>query len=169
MLDASAVTASDFTLSGTVANRGMGSGALVAGTLAGGGSFRNIILDDLWIANYKGEEDFGLLISYIAADDSGTKQSNTVDVTFGNTAADGTITKGVVMTGYPSGTSRQAAAALIGRAGSTDMTNLRLDFRNMQVSDGKTVSNAHNGTVFSKASSQFGNSFRLKRSRNVHL
>ena len=148
LLNASGISVSDLTLSGTVANRGTGSGALVAGTLSGGGSFTNITLDDLWIDKYNGEDNYGLLISTIAADDSGTKQENTVDVTFG--AAGGV--KGVSMTGYSADSGKKAAAALIGKVGSTDMTNLKLDFRNMQVADEKTDGKEHNGDVFAKAS-----------------
>ena len=142
------VTATDLTLQGTVANLGTDSGALIGGTLSGGGTFRNITLNNLWIDRYNKEnEAYGLLISKIAAG-TGT-QTDTVKVSF----------DGIVMGGYESKQYTQngtkAAAALIGTAGGADVTNLELLFKNMQIADdadNSAASPKHNGDVLAYAS-----------------
>lgn len=142
------VTATDLTLQGTGANLGTDSGALIGGTLSGGGTFRNITLNNLWIDRYNKEnEAYGLLISKIAAG-TGT-QTDTVKVSF----------DGIVMGGYESKQYTQngtkAAAALIGTAGGADVTNLELLFKNMQIADdadNSAASPKHNGDVLAYAS-----------------
>lgn len=142
------VTATDLTLQGTAANLGTDSGALIGGTLSGGGTFRNITLNNLWIDKYNKENDsYGLLISKIAA---GTgAQTDTVKVSF----------DGIVMDGYGdkknTETGKKAAAALIGTAGGADVTNLELLFKNMQIADdadNSAASPKHNGDVLAYAS-----------------
>ena len=161
-VNANNLTVSGLSLSGTVAYRGSlgsvaggnaqdGSGALVAGILSGGGKFENITADNLWVDGYTGQDKVGLLLAGITAAE--TKQKNTVDVTFGTAGVvPGTGTAGVIMKGYPTGSAKYAAGALIGTAGSDKMTNLRLDFRNMKVADEKDGTHKHNGRVLKYAS-----------------
>lgn len=161
-VNANNLTVSGLSLSGTVAYRGSlgsvaggsaqdGSGTLVAGVLSGGGKFENITADNLWVDGYTGQDKVGLLIAGITAAE--TKQENTVDVTFGTAGVvSGAGTAGVIMTGYPAGSAKYAAGALIGTAGSDKMTNLRLDFRNMKVADEKDETHKHNGRVLKYAS-----------------
>ena len=161
-VNANNLTVSGLSLSGTVAYRGslgsvaggnaqVGSGALVAGVLSGGGKFENITADNLWVDGYTGQDKVGLLLAGITAAE--TKQENTVDVTFGTAGVvPGTGTAGVIMKGYPTGSAKYAAGALIGTAGSDKMTNLRLDFRNMKVADEKDGTHKHNGRVLKYAS-----------------
>ena len=161
-VNANNLTVSGLSLSGTVAYRGSlgsvaggnaqdGSGALVAGVLSGGGKFENITADNLWVDGYTGQDKVGLLLAGITAAE--TKQENTVDVTFGTAGVvPGTGTAGVIMEGYPTGSAKYAAGALIGTAGSDKMTNLRLDFRNMKVADEKDGTHKHNGRVLKYAS-----------------
>lgn len=133
------LTVSGLTLSGKVANLGTNSGALVAGTLSGGGEFTNITLEDLWIAGYNKEDAaYGLMISTIPT---------------------GTVTFEGIKTAYTPKTTNngdKAAAALIGSAGSTTEKNLILKFHNMKVADDNntlgTGKAAHNGDVFAYAS-----------------
>ncbi len=127
---------SDITLSGTIANLGDGSGALLGGMtgLSGGGSFTNITLDNLWIADYNNETAVGLLISKIPA----------LDASFDK----------IQMINYPQNSDTKAAAALIGSAGGTAVTNLVLRFTDMVIADdvdGDTANN-HNGDVLAYAS-----------------
>lgn len=161
-VNANNLTVSGLSLSGTVAYRGSlgsvaggnaqdGSGALVAGVLSGGGKFENITADNLWVDGYTGQDKVGLLLAGITAAE--TKQENTIDVTFGTAGVvPGTGTAGVIMKGYPTGSAKYAAGALIGTAGSDKMTNLRLDFRNMKVADEKDGTHKHNGRVLKYAS-----------------
>ena len=161
-VNANNLTVSGLSLSGTVAYRGSlgsvaggnaqdGSGALVAGILSGGGKFENITADNLWVDGYTGQDKVGLLLAGITAAE--TKQENTIDVTFGTAGVvPGTGTAGVIMKGYPTGSAKYAAGALIGTAGSDKMTNLRLDFRNMKVADEKDGTHKHNGRVLKYAS-----------------
>ena len=159
------VTAKDFTLEGTVANLdGNNSGALISGTLTGGGTFENLILKNLWVRDYQktGKEEDGLLIAKIAAG-TGT-QTTTVDVTF----------NGISMTGYTNANTgvggKKAAAALIGEAGDDKVTNLKLQFRNMQIADDADASQAsskHNGDVLAFASFLYNYNFATNSDQNI--
>ncbi len=143
-----ALNASNLTLAGTVANLGTNSGALISGEygLNGGGTFTNITLDNLWVADYAKEPQVGLLISAI----------------WGTSSTDGTVydpinvvLDGIQMTGYPNKNSDvKAAAALIGAAGGEDVSNLVLDFSNMVIADDANGDTAHdhNGDVLEYAS-----------------
>ena len=160
------VTAKDFTLEGTVANLdGNNSGALISGTLNGGGTFENLTLKNLWVRDYQktGKEEDGLLIAKIAAGE-GT-QTTTVDVTF----------NGISMTGYNTNANtgvggKKAAAALIGAAGGSKVTNLKLQFRNMQIADDADTSQAsskHNGDVLAFASFLYSYNFATNFDQNI--
>ena len=159
------VTAKDFTLEGTVANLdGNNSGALISGTLTGGGTFENLTLKNLWVRDYQktGKEEDGLLIAKIAAG-TGT-QTTTVDVTF----------NGISMTGYTNANTgvggKKAAAALIGAAGGSNVTNLKLQFRNMQIADDDDTSQAsskHNGDVLAFASFLYSYNFATNSDQNI--
>ena len=160
------VTAKDFTLEGTVANLdGNNSGALISGTLTGGGTFENLTLKNLWVRDYQktGKEEDGLLIAKIAAGE-GT-QTTTVDVTF----------NGISMTGYNTNANtgvggKKAAAALIGAAGGSKVTNLKLQFRNMQIADDADTSQAsskHNGDVLAFASFLYSYNFATNSDQNI--
>ena len=158
------VTAKDFTLEGTVANLdGNNSGALISGTLTGGGTFENLTLKNLWVRDYQKKEEDGLLIAKIAAGE-GT-QTTTVDVTF----------NGISMTGYNTNANtgvggKKAAAALIGAAGGSKVTNLKLQFRNMQIADDADVSQAsqkHNGDVLAFASFLYDYNFATNSDQNI--
>ena len=141
------LSVSDITLSGTIANMGADSGALIVGGniitggygskgLSNGGTFKNIILDELWVANYDGtvgtKGATALLISKIS-------QST---ATFNN----------ITMVNYPKNSDTKAAAALISVAGNSDVTNLTLLFENMIVADDVDGGTEHNGDVLSHAS-----------------
>ena len=159
------VTAKDFTLEGTVANLdGNNSGALISGTLTGGGTFENLTLKNLWVRDYQktGKEEDGLLIAKIEAG-TGT-QTTTVDVTF----------NGISMTGYTNANTgvngKKAAAALIGKAGDSNVTNLKLQFRNMQIADDADASQAsqkHNGDVLAFASFLYDYNFATNSDQNI--
>ena len=158
------VTAKDFTLEGTVANLdGNNSGALISGTLTGGGTFENLTLKNLWVRDFnKVNDGDGLLISKIAAGE-GT-QTTTVDVTF----------NGISMTGYTNANTgvdgKKAAAALIGAAGGSNVTNLKLKFRNMQIADDADTSPAsskHNGDVLAFASFLYSYNFATNSDQNI--
>lgn len=157
------VTAKDFTLEGTVANLdGNNSGALISGTLTGGGTFENLTLKNLWVRDYQktGKEEDGLLIAKIAAG-TGT-QTTTVDVTF----------NGISMTGYTNtgAGGKKAAAALIGAAGDDKVTNLKLQFLNMQIADDADASQAsskHNGDVLAFASFLYNYNFATNSNQNI--
>ena len=159
------VTAKDFTLEGTVANLDRNnSGALISGTLTGGGTFENLTLKNLWVRDYQktGKEEDGLLIAKIAAG-TGT-QTTTVDVTF----------NGISMTGYTHANTgvggKKAAAALIGEAGDDKVTNLKLQFRNMQIADDADASPAsskHNGDVLAFASFLYSYNFATNSNQNI--
>ena len=155
------VNAKDFTLQGIIANLdGNQSGALISGTLNGGGTFKNLTLENLWVRDFnKNNERDGLLISRIAA---GTgKQDNTVNVSF----------DGISMTGYSyTGNGKKAAAALVGEAGGPNATNLNLQFRNMQIADDADNSQAslkHNGDVLAYASFLYNYSFATNTDQNI--
>ena len=159
---AGGVTAKDFTLAGTVANLdGNNSGALISGTLNGGGTFENLTLKNLWVRDFnKGSEGDGLLISRIVAGNG--KQDKTVNVTF----------NGISMTGYTNtgAGGKKAAAALIGEAGSNITTNLYLQFRNMQIADAADTSQAsskHNGDVLAFASFLYNYNFATDSDQNI--
>lgn len=128
------LTISDLTLTGTIANLGTDSGALVVGKngINGGGNLTNITLDNLRIVGYNQSADAGaaLLISQIP--------DNTV--TFSN----------IRMQNYPNDGTK-AASALIGSAGSDSATNLVLRFEQMVIADGK-IAATHNGDALSHAS-----------------
>lgn len=159
------VTAKDFTLEGTVANLdGNNSGALISGTLTGGGTFENLTLKNLWVRDYQktGKEEDGLLIAKIAAGEG--NQTTTVDVTF----------NGISMTGYTNANTgvdgKKAAAALIGAAGGSKVTNLKLQFRNMQIADDADASPAsskHNGDVLAFASFLYNYNFATNSDQNI--
>ena len=154
------VTAKDFTLEGTVANLdGNNSGALISGTLNGGGIFENLTLKDLWVREFnKGNEGDGLLISRIVAGNG--KQDKTVNVTF----------NGISMTGYTNigAGGKKAAAALIGEAGSNITTNLYLQFQNMQIADDADGSpESHNGDVLAFASFLYNYNFATNSDQNI--
>ena len=159
------VTAKDFTLEGTVANLdGNNSGALISGTLTGGGTFENLTLKNLWVRDYQktGKEEDGLLIAKIAAG-TGT-QTTTVDVTF----------NGISMTDYTNANTgvggKKAAAALIGAAGDDKVTNLKLQFCNMQIADDADASQAspkHNGDVLAFASFLYSYNFATNSDQNI--
>ena len=156
------VTAKDFTLEGTVANLdGNNSGALISGTLTGGGTFENLTLKNLWVRDFnKVNDGDGLLISRIAAG-TGT-QTTTVDVTF----------NGISMTDYTNtgAGGKKAAAALIGEAGGKRVTNLKLQFRNMQIADDADASQAsskHNGDVLAFASFLYSYNFATNSDQNI--
>ena len=159
------VTAKDFTLEGTVANLdGNNSGALISGTLTGGGTFENLTLKNLWVRDYQktGKEEDGLLIAKIAAGEG--NQTTTVDVNF----------NGISMTGYTNANTgvdgKKAAAALIGAAGGSKVTNLKLQFRNMQIADDADVSQAsqkHNGDVLAFASFLYDYNFATNSDQNI--
>ena len=158
------VTAKDFTLEGTVANLdGNNSGALISGTLTGGGTFENLTLKNLWVRDFnKVNDGDGLLISRIAAG-TGT-QTTTVDVTF----------NGISMTDYTNANTgvggKKAAAALIGAAGGSNVTNLKLQFRNMQIADDADTSQAspkHNGDVLAFASFLYNYNFATNSDQNI--
>lgn len=127
---------SNLVLSGKIAHLGTDSGALLPGNtgLTGGGIFKNITLDNLWIQNYNKEAQRGLLIAYIPAN------SATFD--------------GIKMTGYSLNSNVKAASALIGSAGGGGVVNLVLKFSNMSIADDKNGDNAknHNGDVLEHAS-----------------
>lgn len=133
---ATKMNVSDITLSGTIANLGDKSGVLIAGEhgLSDGGTYTNITLDNLWIADYNKEAGAGLLISKIPA----------LAVTF----------DGIKMTGYDLNSTDKAAAALIGSAGGSGVTNLVLRFTNMVIADDvdNDASGNHNGDVLAYAS-----------------
>lgn len=156
------VTAENFTLEGTVANLTQNdSGALISGTLYGGGTFEKLTLKNLWIRDFnKGNEGDGLLIAKIAA---GTgKQTTTVDVTFNEISMTGYSNTGV--------NGQKAAAALIGEAGGKDVTNLKLQFRNMQIADDADDSQAlpkHNGDVLAFASFLYNYNFATNSDQNI--
>ncbi len=159
---AGGVTAKDFTLAGTVANLdGNNSGALISGTLNGGGTFENLTLKNLWVRDFnKGSEGDGLLISRIVAGNG--KQDKTVNVTF----------NGISMTGYTNtgAGGKKAAAALIGEAGSNITTNLYLQFLNMQIADDADTSQAspkHNGDVLAFASFLYNYNFATGADQNI--
>lgn len=128
---------SDITLTGTIANLGASSGALVCGNSAfsgGSGTFTDITLNDLWVANYNKEAYVGLMVSVIP----------NATATF----------SGIKMTGYPTETATKAAAALIGSAGSDDATELKLSFSEMVIADdadGRSEG-SHNGQALAYAS-----------------
>ena len=159
------VKANNFTLEGTVANLdGNNSGALISGTLTGGGTFENLTLKNLWVRDYQktGKEEDGLLIAKIEAG-TGT-QTTTVDVTF----------NGISMTGYTNANTgvngKKAAAALIGAAGDSNVTNLKLQFRNMQIADDADASQAsskHNGDVLAFASFLYDYNFATNSDQNI--
>lgn len=155
------VNAENFTLQGIIANLdGNQSGALISGTLNGGGTFKNLTLENLWVRDFnKTTEGDGLLIARIAA---GTgKQDNTVNVSF----------DGISMTGYSyTGIGKKAAAALVGEAGDPNATNLNLQFRNMQIADDADNSQAspkHNGDVLAYASFLYNYSFATNTDQNI--
>lgn len=133
---ATKMNVSDITLSGTLANLGDKSGALLTGEhgLSDGGTYTDITLDNLWIADYNKEAGAGLLISKIPA----------LAVTF----------DGIKMTGYNPDNSNKAAAALIGSAGGGGVSNLVLRFTNMVIADDvdNDASNNHNSDVLAYAS-----------------
>lgn len=158
------VTAKDFTLEGTVANLdGNNSGALISGTLTGGGTFENLTLKNLWVRDFnKVNDGDGLLISRIAAGEG--NQTTTVDVNF----------NGISMTGYTNANTgvdgKKAAAALIGAAGGSKVTNLKLQFRNMKIADDADASQAsskHNGDVLAFASFLYNYNFATNSDQNI--
>ncbi len=127
---------SNITLSGQIANLGANSGAIITGTngINGGGTFTDISLDNLWIADYNKEEQAGLIISKIQS----------VEVNF----------DGITMTNYPMNSDAKAAAALIGSAGDSGATTLVLSFQNMMIADDADTNDSqeHNGDVLAYAS-----------------
>lgn len=129
---------SDITFSGTIANMPYRSGALAAGEhgVADGGVFRNITLDNLWVADYdKNAVEaayVGLLICKLPA----------------NTAT----FNGIRMVNYPADNGgKKAASSLITYAGGIGVTNMVLNFSNMVIAD-EVAGNNHNGDVLANAS-----------------
>ncbi len=112
------VSVSNLTFRGTAANIGEESGVLCsnawAGWYNGNRSVANITLDGIRLAHYTGEPGVGLLIAQI---------TDSTDFNF----------IGITTKNY--GPDVQAAAALIGKAGSENAANVRLTFRDMQVED----------------------------------
>ncbi len=131
------LTVSDIILTGTIANLGANSGVLVCGNSAfsgGSGTFTDITLNDLWVANYNKEAYVGLMVSVIP----------NATATF----------SGIKMTGYPIETETKAAAALIGSAGGDDATELKISFSEMVIADdadGRS-DGSHNGQALAYAS-----------------
>ncbi len=125
----------DITLKGTIANLGENSGAIVNGPhgIKGGGTFKNISLDGLKIADYNKEAAVGLIISKIPT---------------------GTVNfDGIKMINYTnSGT--KVASALIGSAGSSYEKYLTMNFSHMKIADeaDTNTSTLHNGNVLAHAS-----------------
>lgn len=131
------LTVSGLTLTGTIANLRAESGALVCGNSAfsgGSGSFTDITLNNLWVADYNKESYVGLMVSVIP----------NATVTFSK----------IKMTGYPTETATKAAAALIGSAGSGNAQKLKLSFSEMVIADdadGRS-DGSHNGQALAYAS-----------------
>lgn len=121
------------TLVGSVMYQGADSGALVNGTLNGGGTITDITLDNLWLKGYTGQKiAAGLMI--------GSIPTGKVSL------------EGVTMSGYAGPSAAKAAAALIGNAGSANEKNLILDFKEMTIADDIEGQNRHNGDVLAHAS-----------------
>lgn len=118
--NASDVTVDNICLKGSVTNLGTKSGTLMAGTLTGNVDIKNIVLDNIHITNYNGEEGaYGLLISEVG-DDSNVNLSH------------------ISMDNYND--DRPAAAALIGTVGSANAKNCKIYFEKIKVPDEKANS-----------------------------
>ncbi len=144
-----AITVSDLILSGSVGCLQQdNTGALIAGTLEGDGTFTNITLDDLYISGYDKHEKVkddsyfrgsSLLIAKISDfKPSADNPNQTKNVIFDN----------IIMTNsYTTNTyydNHYAAASLIGFVGDENTTGISIKFTNMTIEDdidaGKTAS-----------------------------
>lgn len=130
-------TIQNLKLSGTAANIGADSGALIAGGACGNINIKDITLVDLRISHYK-DTRCGVLISHIGT--NGWRVDNAANVTF-----DG------ITTAYSSDDNLPAGAALIGYVGSDDAVNVKVTFKNMRLEDEKDNGNQY-GKLFKYAS-----------------
>lgn len=135
------VTINNLELSGTVANVGADSGALISGAVYGTVSINNIKLSDLRISNYNegAKVKCGLMVSRIGVY-STLRQNANANVTF-----DG------ISTEYTNDSNLPAASALIGYVGTNTATNSIVKFKNMRLEDEKNA-DASAGKVFQYAS-----------------
>lgn len=127
----------NLTLTGTAANIGTYSGALITGYANGVIHIKDITISDLRISHYN-DTRCGLLVSHIGTN---TYHSNIT----ANVTLDG------ITTVYSAGGALPAGAALIGYVGSDDATDVRVIFKNMRVEDEKTADKS-SGKVFKYAS-----------------
>lgn len=130
-------TIQNMKLSGTAANIGVDSGALIAGGAYGNINIKDIAVSDLRISHYK-DTKCGLLVSHIGT--NGWRVDNSANVIF-----DGITTE------YTSYDELPAGAALIGYVGSDDALNVKVSFKNMRLEDEKTAG-TNDGKVFKYAS-----------------
>lgn len=115
----------NLTLRGTASTIGNYSAALIAGTVDGAVTVKDIVCDGIRLANYQSAPHQGLLLGYV--DGTGDDYANTTVTMSGIT----TTAK------YDEHPDVLAAAALIGKVGDRGTNNTRIYFTDMKVEDGK--------------------------------
>lgn len=163
--DGSTDYAGEITLTGNVGSYGSSgqySGALILGdvgiqytdTYADGETYSqygaiiyNITLDNLKVNNYDTANRDALLVSRI----TGHTQEDVeeVEAEGEHLAPVSVIFDGIKMINYSADT--KVAAALLGTVGGADIMDIKLDFRNMKIADGKDAG-THNGNALQYAS-----------------
>lgn len=124
----------NLTISGSIANNGSDTGALVGGCVTGDITISNIVFEGLRVSHYAsltGEYSVcGLMLGNVGF-------KNYTDYT-SNVVIDNITTKG-----YDSGIAKPAAGALIARVGSSSAKNIQISFKNMNLDSEKSSNVFH--------------------------